>query len=90
MNSDTSKGRVNSLALKSVLWGFWGFLLWPVGPGLAIYYGHTILHRYKKKPANYTGTDKRMAIGGLLFGYSSFLVWSYVIYLSLKVFVFMI
>ena len=89
MKSDTSKGRVNSLALKSALWGFWGFLLWPVGPGLAIYYGHTVLHRNKNNPAKYTGADKRMAIGGLLFGYSSFLGWSYVIYLSLKVFLFM-
>lgn len=89
MQSETLKDTVNPLALKSVLWGFWGFLLWPVGPGLALYYGHTILHRHKKNSAKFTGTDKRMAIGGLLFGYSSFLVWSYVIYFSLKVFVFM-
>jgi len=88
MKSSEQRKKVNPIALKSVLWGFWGSLLWPIGPGLAIYYGHTILYRYRKDPTEYTGTDKRMAQGGLIFGYTAFIGWAYVLYWVLKAFVF--
>ncbi|MGD9368826.1 MAG: DUF4190 domain-containing protein [Desulfobacteraceae bacterium] len=75
MNQQTTEKKPNNLALASVLLGFFCISL----PSVVC--GHLALYRIKHNKGNFTNTDKRMAIGGLFFGYIGIFLWLYLLLL---------
>jgi len=70
MTEIAQKPKQYNLALISVFFGFFLFSL------PAVICGHVALSKIKHSD-KYTNTDKRMAIGGLILGYSGIFVWLY-------------
>ena len=70
--SDTDQNqKPYSLALTSTILAFI-FLSLP-----AIICGHVAISRIKKNELHYSATDRRLAIGGLIVGYSGMVGWLY-------------
>jgi hypothetical protein len=79
MNEIAEKQGYYKLALASAILGFF-FISLP-----AIICGHMALSRINRNIDKYTSTDKRMAIAGLILGYSWMLGWLYLSFLIVAV-----
>lgn len=76
---------LNSLAIASIILGFWGAFI-PFFAALpAVICGHIVLSRIKNNPIGFRSADKRLAIGGLIFGYFSIIAWGYVAFSGLAI-----
>ncbi len=73
----------NRLAIASVVIGFWGAILPFFAAIPTVICGHIVLSRFKNGHSEFSAIDKRLAIGGLVFGYFSIFFWSFMVFLFL-------
>ncbi len=78
--------QLHKLAKYSILLGLLSGILSFFTAIPSIVCGHLVMYKIKKNPSKEKETYKRMAIGGLVFGYIGFILWLIIVFMFKDIF----
>ena len=84
-NKSVNNSHVNKLAKYSVILGLLSGIFGFFTAIPAIICGHILLYKIKRNIVDPNITNRNMAIGGLIFGYTGLFLWLYLVSLLMQV-----